>query len=94
MGIYLNMQQFLIEAEKQEVTKYLGQELHGALEGYTGKILLVGINCDKKQTDKPHSCVIEQKQYRSLIPYTVIFLFARSAATSSAVFSRIRAAPR
>lgn len=30
-----------------------------ALEGYVGKILLVGINYDKKNTDKPHSCVIE-----------------------------------
>lgn len=30
-----------------------------ALEGYVGKILLVGINYDKKKVDKLHSCVIE-----------------------------------
>ena len=30
-----------------------------ALEGYTGKILLVGINYDRDSADKPHSCVIE-----------------------------------
>lgn len=30
-----------------------------ALEGYTGKILLVGINYDKTKADKPHSCMIE-----------------------------------
>ena len=29
-----------------------------ALEGYAGKILLVGINYDKK--DKTHSCIIEE----------------------------------
>lgn len=31
-----------------------------ALEGYSGEILLVGINYDKNSTDKPHSCVIEK----------------------------------
>lgn len=31
-----------------------------ALEGYTGEILLAGINYDKKNKDKPHSCVIER----------------------------------
>ncbi|MCM1136925.1 MAG: ATP-binding protein [Clostridium sp.] len=31
-----------------------------ALEGYTGEILLVGINYDKGNRDKPHSCVIEK----------------------------------
>ncbi|MDE7423287.1 MAG: ATP-binding protein [Lachnospiraceae bacterium] len=31
-----------------------------ALEGYTGEILLVGINYDKENVDKPHSCVIEK----------------------------------
>ena len=30
-----------------------------ALEGYSGKILLVGINYDREDKDKPHSCVIE-----------------------------------
>lgn len=30
-----------------------------ALKGYTGEILLVGINYDKEKADKPHSCVIE-----------------------------------
>lgn len=31
-----------------------------ALEGYTGEILLVGINYDRNRADKPHSCVIER----------------------------------
>ncbi len=31
-----------------------------ALWGYTGEILLVGINYDKDCADKPHSCVIEK----------------------------------
>lgn len=31
-----------------------------ALEGYTGEILLVGINYDKENKNKPHSCVIEK----------------------------------
>ena len=31
-----------------------------ALEGYSGEILLVGINYDKEKENKPHSCVIEK----------------------------------
>ena len=31
-----------------------------ALDGYTGEILLVGINYDKDKTKKTHSCVIER----------------------------------
>lgn len=31
-----------------------------ALEGYSGELLLVGINYDKENKDKPHSCVIEK----------------------------------
>ena len=31
-----------------------------ALEGYVGEILLVGINYDKEDKNKPHSCVIEK----------------------------------
>lgn len=31
-----------------------------ALERYTGEILLVGINYNRDQTDKPHSCIIER----------------------------------
>ncbi|MCM1541347.1 MAG: ATP-binding protein [Blautia sp.] len=31
-----------------------------ALEGYSGEILLVGVNYDKDSTNKPHSCVIER----------------------------------
>lgn len=31
-----------------------------ALEDYAGEIVLVGINYDKKNKDKPHSCVIER----------------------------------
>lgn len=31
-----------------------------ALEGYTGEILLVGVNYDKDNAEKPHSCVIER----------------------------------
>ena len=31
-----------------------------ALEGYSGEVLLVGINYDKSSKEKPHSCVIEK----------------------------------
>ena len=31
-----------------------------ALEGYIGEILLVGINYDKTEENKPHRCVIER----------------------------------
>ena len=31
-----------------------------ALEGYSGEVLLVGINYDKGNKEKPHSCVIEK----------------------------------
>ncbi len=31
-----------------------------ALEGYAGEILLVGVNYDKNNPDKPHSCIIEK----------------------------------
>ena len=31
-----------------------------ALEGYTGEILLVGVNYNKDNANKPHSCVIER----------------------------------
>lgn len=31
-----------------------------AFEGYSGSVLLVGINYDKNSPDKPHSCVIEK----------------------------------
>lgn len=34
-----------------------------ALEGYAGEILLVGINYDKDNVNKPHSCVIEKLTY-------------------------------
>lgn len=33
-----------------------------ALEGYSGEILLVGINYDRERADKPHSCVIERME--------------------------------
>ena len=31
-----------------------------ALEGYTGEILLVGVNYNKDNPVKPHNCVIER----------------------------------
>lgn len=31
-----------------------------ALEGYVGEILLVGVNYDRDDKNKPHSCVIEK----------------------------------
>lgn len=34
-----------------------------ALEGYSGEILLVGVNYDKDNKNKPHSCVIEKLVY-------------------------------
>lgn len=33
-----------------------------ALEGYSGEIFLVGVNYDKDDPNKPHSCVIEKVQ--------------------------------
>lgn len=38
-----------------------------ALEGYSGEILLVGINYDKKNVNKPHSCVIEKLETLELL---------------------------
>lgn len=35
-----------------------------ALEGYSGEILLVGVNYDKEDKNKPHHCVIEKMTYR------------------------------
>lgn len=35
-----------------------------ALEGYSGEILLVGINYDRENESKPHSCVIESLEKR------------------------------
>lgn len=34
-----------------------------ALEGYCGEILLVGVNYDKDNRNKPHNCVIEKLVY-------------------------------
>ena len=34
-----------------------------ALEGYTGEVLLVGVNYDRDNRNKPHSCVIEKQVY-------------------------------
>ena len=34
-----------------------------ALEGYTGEILLIGVNYDKNDKRKHHSCVIEKIMY-------------------------------
>lgn len=33
-----------------------------ALEGYSGKLLLVGVSYDRKNKNKPHSCVIEKME--------------------------------
>lgn len=38
-----------------------------ALEDYTGEILLVGINYNKDNVDKPHSCVIEKADRKELL---------------------------
>ena len=34
-----------------------------ALENYVGEILLVGVNYDRDDPQKPHSCVIEKEKY-------------------------------
>lgn len=36
------------------------RKYHQALNGYTGEVLLVGINYDRDNRNKPHSCVIER----------------------------------
>jgi len=33
------------------------------LEGYSGEILLVGVNYDKDNKNKPRNCVIEKLSY-------------------------------
>ena len=40
-----------------------------ALEGFSGEILLVGINYDKDNIDKPHSCTIERLKYDRVPQY-------------------------
>ncbi len=35
-----------------------------ALEGYSGEILLAGINYDRENRNKPHSCVIEKYEIK------------------------------
>ncbi len=35
-----------------------------ALEGYSGELLLVGVNYDKENKNKPHSCIIEKINMR------------------------------
>lgn len=54
MGIYLNPgnKSFWEQIKDRKYTQ--------ALEGYVGEILLVGINYDRENPDKPHSCVIEK----------------------------------
>ena len=67
--LFLNMQQFLIEADSGKVIEYLEQEVLEELhEEYReilngremGLALTVGINYDKDNVNKPHSCVIER----------------------------------
>lgn len=69
--IFLNMQQFLIEAKDHEITEYLEQEVLDELLEEYGELLkrheiglaaalLVGINYDKHRAENPHSCVIEK----------------------------------
>ena len=47
----------LLEAAIEQIKR---KQYTKALEGYTGEILLVGINYDKNSKDKKHNCVIEK----------------------------------
>lgn len=38
-----------------------------ALEGYSGEVLLIGINYDKNSKNKQHSCVIEKMMYEGVV---------------------------
>lgn len=40
-----------------------------ALEGYTGELLLIGVNYDKDDKRKHHSCVIEKIGYGAECKY-------------------------
>lgn len=40
-----------------------------ALEGYTGEILLAGINYDKDNAVKPHSCIIEKQEIKTALHF-------------------------
>lgn len=73
--IFLNMQQFLIEADSEQITDYLEREVLRELREEYGQIinrqniklasalreiLLVLIGYDRENRNKPHSCVIEK----------------------------------
>ena len=46
-------------------TWFIREHYTQALEGYSGEVLLVGINYDKEDRNKRHSCVIERMTLRS-----------------------------
>ncbi len=48
------------KSAKAAIQQIKDRQYTQALEGYTGEILLVGINYNKESTNKPHSCVIEK----------------------------------
>ena len=67
MGIYLNPgNEGFRTAIRSEIyvdkTGLIIKDRHytQALEGYSGEILLVGINYDKDSVNKPHTCRIER----------------------------------
>ena len=47
----------------EEIRQMKERKYAQALEGYAGEILLVGINYDKDDRNKCHSCVIEKMIY-------------------------------
>lgn len=45
---------------RSAIRQIMDRQYTQAFEGYTGEILLVGINYDRNNENKPHSCVIEK----------------------------------
>lgn len=65
----INKPAFIVELKYDKTAQSALQQIKDrqytqALEGYSGEILLVGINYNKEEKTKPHSCVIEKHSKR------------------------------
>ena len=65
----INKPAFIVELKYDKTAQSALQQIKDrqytqALEGYAGELLLVGINYNKEEKAKPHSCVIEKHSKR------------------------------
>lgn len=65
----VNKPAFIVELKYDKTAQSALQQIKDrqytqALEGYSGELLLVGINYNKEEKAKPHSCVIEKHSKR------------------------------